>query len=381
MLQTCLSAIMAIFLSVGAIDKAFFHSRYGYGKAFDEGLNTMGPLTLLMVGIMCVAPPLGEALLSTLAPLFDTWGADPALIAGLFFPVDAGGLALAKSLAQSQTSLLMFGIGLCSTLACIVTLPLPFSLAIVSPEARPLVAKGIVAGVIASPFGMLVIWIVALIAEPNTLGFFPVLRLAAPALVLALLLAVALTVAQRLTIRFFLWLGDAMMALYTVLLMLVALSHFFSINLIPGIAPIAPQLSIVGEISLMLAGAYPLVHFVKTHGQRGLKRLGARLNTDSLAALGMVVSLANPLPMYSMLEKMSARGKVLASAFAGPALCTFGDHAAFMSAYYPEGLPYLLVGKLGAALLALGLAMLLEIVHPSTEPRVGKSEEDASVRV
>ena len=54
--------IMAFFMVIGAVDKALFDGKFGYGKEFENGLNTMGPLALVMVGIMCVSPALGTAL-------------------------------------------------------------------------------------------------------------------------------------------------------------------------------------------------------------------------------------------------------------------------------------------------------------------------------
>ena len=359
------STVMVIFLVVGALDKAFFHSKYGYGAAFDEGLNTIGPLTLLMIGIMCFAPVIGASILPLLVPLFLQVGINPALVAGFLFPVDAGGLALTLSLTQDKTAIYLLGIGLCSTLACILTLPLPFSLAIVSAKSRPYVAKGIVAGLIASPFSMFFIAILLKVQQPETFYFFDVFMISMPAFTLAILLALALSLAQEKTIHFFITVGKFLMGIYTLLLMLVAVSHLLSLPLGSDIAPLEPQLVIVGEIGLTLAGAYPLVHFIKCHGGAVLRFISASLRIDTLSALGMITALANPLPMYSLLEKMTPRSKVLASAFSGPALCALGDHAAFINSYYPDGLTALFIGKLGAAIFALFLALFLENLRPS----------------
>ena len=38
--------IMAFFMTVGAVDKALFDNRFGYGREFERGLNTMGPLAI-----------------------------------------------------------------------------------------------------------------------------------------------------------------------------------------------------------------------------------------------------------------------------------------------------------------------------------------------
>ncbi len=354
-------AIMAFFMTLGALDKAFFDGKFGYGKEFEKGLNTMGPLTLVMVGIMCVAPALGTALGPVLAPMFMSIGSDPALFAGILLGVDAGGLPLARALAQHPEAANIFGVGLCSTLACILTMPLPISLAMARQESRPYIAKGIVAGLIASPLSMLGVgWVCGY----DTLT---VLKLGAPAFAVAAMLAFALIAFRNPTIKFFIFFGRVIVALFCLLLAAAALEHYFPITIIPGMAKIEPQLVIIGEIGIMLAGAYPMVFFVKTYCAKGLHLLASSMKSDDTSALGMLVCIANPLPMYTMIESMSNRGKVLASAFGGPVLCMLGDHLGFMSAYYPEGIVPLIVGKSIAAVVALLIALGLERLSPSPE--------------
>ena len=354
-------AVMAFFMTIGALDKALFDGKHGYGKEFEKGLNTMGPLALLMVGVMCAAPALGTALAPVLAPAFLAIGSDPALFPGILLGVDAGGLPLAQALARHPEAVPIFGIGLCSTLSCVLTMPLPFSLSVASPESRPYIAKGIVAGIIASPLSMLGAGWVAGCSTAS------ILVLGAPAFAIALLLALLLVLFPKGTIRAFMILGRGMAGVFALLLAVAALQHYFPVTLIPGLAPIEPQLAIVGEIGVMLAGAYPMVHFVKLHFSRGLEALAGLLRIDGTAALGMLVSIANPLPMYAMLDRMGNRGKVLCSAFSGPILCMLGDHLGFMSAYCPEGIPSLIAGKTLAAFAALAIAMLLEWKSPSRD--------------
>lgn len=48
--------VMMVFLAVGAVDKAEGNRR-GYGAAFDEGFEAMGPLAIAMVGV--ITAPVG----------------------------------------------------------------------------------------------------------------------------------------------------------------------------------------------------------------------------------------------------------------------------------------------------------------------------------
>lgn len=78
--------IMAFFMVIGAVDKALFDGKFGYGKEFENGLNTMGPLALVMVGIMCVSPALGTALGPALSSFFSLLDPTPR-----FSPVSCSG--------------------------------------------------------------------------------------------------------------------------------------------------------------------------------------------------------------------------------------------------------------------------------------------------
>ena len=87
--------------------------------------------------------------------------------------------------------------------------------------------------------------------------------------------------------------------------------------------------------------------------------LALLLRIDSTASLGMIVSIANPLPMYVTLNRMTPEGRVVCSAFSGPVLCLLGDHLGFITAAYPAGTIPMLAGKILSAFLALLIALLL----------------------
>ena len=153
--------------------------------------------------------------------------------------------------------------------------------------------------------------------------------------------------------------GKLMMAAFVLLLAAAAIEHWFPVTLIPGMDPIGRQLEIVGEMAVMLSGAFPLVKFAERHFGGAHRRLARLFAIDDHAALGMVVSIANPIPMYMMLDRMSDRGKVICSAFSAPILCLLGDYLGFITAAYPEGTVPMMAGKIAAAIAALLLAVLL----------------------
>ena len=72
MISGIVVACMAIFMVIGAADKALFNNRFGYGEEFERGLAAMGPLAMCLVGIMCAAPAVGRAVAPFRAGAYET---------------------------------------------------------------------------------------------------------------------------------------------------------------------------------------------------------------------------------------------------------------------------------------------------------------------
>ena len=113
--------LMAFFMTLGALDKALFNNRFGYGAEFEKGLGAMGSLTTVMVEIMCAAPALGPVVAPILTPLFRSIGSDPAMAAGILLGVDSGGFPLARELTSDQAAVVLSGVGLGGTLGAVLT--------------------------------------------------------------------------------------------------------------------------------------------------------------------------------------------------------------------------------------------------------------------
>lgn len=154
MISGIVVACMAVFMVIGAADKALFNNRFGYGEEFERGLAAMGPLAMCLVGIMCAAPAVGRAVAPALSPLFTAIGSDPSVAAGMIFGIDSGGLTLSIALASTREAAMLSGLGLAASMGCIITYALPVSLSMCAPESRPAVAKGLAAGIAAAPVSL-----------------------------------------------------------------------------------------------------------------------------------------------------------------------------------------------------------------------------------
>ena len=85
--------IMMVFLALGAVDKAQGNKR-GYGAAFDKGFEAMGPLAIVMVGVIAAAPVLSMVLRPVIAPVYEMLGSSPSVFATTLLLADAGGYSV-----------------------------------------------------------------------------------------------------------------------------------------------------------------------------------------------------------------------------------------------------------------------------------------------
>lgn len=127
---------LIFFMIVGISDKALGTKR-GYGKAFDEGFQTMGPLAIFMVGMLTVAPILAEGLRPFVTPVFLWLGVDPAVFPGMILAVDMGGYPLAVELASSQEAARFSGIILATMLGPTFVFTIPIALGVINENHIP----------------------------------------------------------------------------------------------------------------------------------------------------------------------------------------------------------------------------------------------------
>ena len=149
------------------------------------------------------------------------------------------------------------------------------------------------------------------------------------------------------------------MGLITVGLGVGIFEHLTGIALIPGMAPLMDGVEVVAGIGFVLAGAFPLVALLTKVLRKPLLKLGALMGINDTAAAGLIASLANSIPMFSMVKDMDSRGKVVNIAFAVSAAFVFGDHLGFTAGYDPSMLLPVMVAKLTAGIGALAVAIFM----------------------
>lgn len=344
--------LMGVFALLGGIDHVA-GGRLGLGGEFHSGIMAMGSLAFAMLGIIALAPVLANLLRPVVVPVYRLLGADPAMFAGTILACDMGGAALAEQLTEDGQAAAFGGLFCGSMLGATLVFTIPVALGILEPEDRPYLAKGILAGILTIPLGLF---------TGGLAAGFPIsmiLRNLTPIVLIGALIALGLWKAEKAMIRGFSLFGRGVVTLITLGLALAVFQELSGLVLLPGMAPLSEGFATVGAIAVVLAGAFPLVHFLIKVLNKPLMKLGSLLGIGDRAAAGLLASLANSIATFGFVKDMEPRGKVVNIAFAVSAAFVFGDHMGFAAGFAPEMLPALILGKLTGGLGALAAALWL----------------------
>lgn len=347
-----LITVMAVFAVLGAADR-ILGNRFGLGQEFENGILAMGSLALAMIGIITLSPVLADVLTPVAGPVYSFLGADPAMFAGTILACDMGGGALAQAMTADPQAAGLGGVICGSMLGATIVFTIPVALGILPERDRPFLAKGILAGIVTIPVGILVGGLTA------GCPLMMVLRNLIPIVLIGALIALGLWKAEKAMIKGFGWFGKGIVALITVGLVAAIVEALTGFAIIPGMAPIEEGFMTAGSIAIVLAGAFPLVFVITKLLKKPLMKFGHLLGVNDTAAAGLIATLANSIATFGMTKDMDERGKVVNIAFAVSAAFVFGDHLGFTAGFAPELLVAMIAGKLAGGISAIAVAMLL----------------------
>ncbi len=345
--------IMTIFMTLGGLDKVYeilTGKSFGLAEHFNEGIMAMGALALAMIGAISIAPVLGKVLLPIVGPLYAILGADPAMFATTLLANDMGGYPLAMELAKTPEAGKFAGLILGAMFGSTIVFTIPVALGIIKTEDRPYLAQGCLAGIITIPLGCLAGGLVA--GLPITM----ILTNLIPVVLVAVLIAIGLVVIPTQMINGFIGFGKGVMVVITIALIAAIIETLLGFVIIPGMAPVSDGIAVVGGIAIVLAGAFPLVFVITKFFQKPLLKLGGLLGVNEISAAGFVATLANNIPMFTMMKDMDTRGKIINTAFAVSASFVFGDHLGFTAGIDATYIFPMIVGKLVGGVTAILVA-------------------------
>jgi len=359
--------IMMIFMIIAALDRVVFT---GWGKSiglydkFEEGFNAMGALSLSMVSVICIAPVLAAYLEPVIAPVYKALGANPAMFATTLLACDMGGYPLAMQLAGPENVEIgrFAGIILGAMMGPTIVFSIPVALGIIRAEDRVFLARGILIGIVTIPLGCFVGGLI------QGLPVMVIVMNLIPVIIVAAAIAVGLAVIPATMIKIFDIFGRFVVICITLALAAVIVETLTGVNFITHtaadgtvttMAPISEAMATIGAIAIVLAGAFPLVYVLTKFGQKPLEAAGRTMGMNDIAAAGLVATLANNIPMFTMMKDMDDRGKVINVAFTVSAAFTLGDHLGFTAGVERGMIAAMVVGKLVGGISAVLLALLV----------------------
>ena len=406
--------VMMVFLLIAAVDRIMSQfggsaKVFGYlglgrvgrgiegaGSQFEEGFMAMGALGLAMVGITALAPVLAHLLGPLVIPLYESVGASPAMFAGTLLANDMGAFFLAKELAGGDSAAWLYsGLILGAMMGPTLVFIIPVALGIIEPSDRRYLAIGTLAGIVTIPLGCIAGGLVAMVSNIEVNGLpveFTVAMIfinMIPVLFVAGLIALGLKFCPEKIIAGFEVFAKILVGVITVGLAAAVVQYTVGWTLIPGIDPIfmavgdkpgevMRAIEVIGSISCVLLGAYPMVMLLTRWFGTPLMKVGNLLGMNKDAAAGMVATLANVIPMFGMFGKMDNRGKVINCAFAVSAGFALGDHLGFTAANMSAMIFPMIVGKLVGGVTAVIVAMM---IVPKSEPVAIAADGSVSLQV
>lgn len=356
------------------------------GQQFVAGIDSIGPIFLPVAGIMASAPYLTMFVSSVFGPLYSAVGADPAMAATTFIAVDMGGYQLADALAQTRESWIMAMVtGYMAGATIVFTIPV--ALKMLEKRDRKYLALGVMSGLLAIPFGVLVASAVIALANPVVrevvstnaeatyqlaLSWGQIGVNLIPLAIICIVLAAGLKFKPDAMIKGFIVFGRVMESALKIVFVLVVVEYFTgaftmlfgSFGFDPIIADdedIFRALEVSGAIGMMLCGAFPMVWLIKRYLAKPLAKAGGLVGLSSDATAGLLAASANVLAALAMVRDLRAKDKVIVMSFAVCCAFLFGDHLSFTANFQPSLIAPVLVGKLVAGIIAIGFAMLLAV--------------------
>ncbi|MBR0397742.1 MAG: ethanolamine utilization protein EutH [Eubacterium sp.] len=359
--------VMMVFMVVGGIDR-IRGNKLGYGEKFEEGFQALGSLATAMIGMIALVPVIKIVLGGVLGAFFKAIGADPSLFAGILLGCDLGGYPLAMELADSPAIGSYTGMIIASVMGINVVFNIPVGMGIIKVEDRKFLATGMLVGFATVPIGCLAGGFV-MMGSGFELTVRDIIMNTIPVAVVAVLIILGLILAQEKMLKGFIAFGKGVTAVVTAGTMIAVFQYLTGIRFplfhvmveanAEGVIPLEDGFLVIGEIAIVLLGAFPMVAFITKKFSAPLQRLGGKFDLDENSVGGMIANLANNIMMFQMMKDMRPKGKILNCAFTVSACFVLGDHLGFVAGQNQQLIVPMMAAKFIGGITAVVLANIL----------------------
>ena len=401
MIGTVIVYIIMACAVMGAI-AAIKNADEGLGKQFMDGIHTTGHIFVPAAGVMASIPFLTVLIENYISPLFKAIGADPAIAATAILASDMGGYQLAQTLAGSYEAWIMAMIVGFMCGATIV-FSIPMGLAMLDRRDHKYMALGIMSGILSIPVGAFISTVLVMLFNTKvrdvigtseaptyvfSISLLQVFINLLPLIIFVVILAAGLKFLPDLMIKLFMIFGKVMDAAIKLVLVFsiveIFTGLFTTIFGVWGFAPIMADaddqfraLETAGYIGIMLAGAFPMVYLIRKYFSKPLEAVGSKFGMSAVGSAGLLATCANILAMFALVRYMPPKDKVVNISFAVCAAFLLGDHLSFTANFQPTIILPVILGKLLAGVLAIGLAFLLSV--PTAKKLEAKDRENGVI--
>lgn len=344
--------IIGIFFLIGGIDY-LLGSPMKLGNKFEEGMKTMGALALGIIGLYSLSP----ALLSLLEPAAKVFSKvthiDPSILPASIFAVDMGGYQLCTNITLNSKIGIFSAVVIASTLGTTISFTIPVACSLIQKEDQDFFAKGIMIGISTIPFGCLAggIWM--------GINFLQLVWTLFPIFVLSIVLSIGLIKSPNGVINGFRYFGKFIMILSTLGIMLQGIHIIFGIKLVPTLVPFEDNMKLVGKITFILAGAYPMLEVLIRFLKNFFNRIARILGVDSISIVALVGNLASNLLVFGNLSRMNSKGKVICTSMGVSCAFVLGGQMAYVASVEPKMIGAYFITKIVSGILSLFLASRL----------------------
>ena len=350
--MNAISIVILTFAILGAID-FLIGNKFGIGKEFEKAFSLFAPMALSMLGMLVVAPAIGQWLLPVFEWFYNVFGIDPSIIPASLFANDMGGATLSGIVFKDKQIGDFSAYIVSSMMGCVISFTIPFALGVVKKEQHREMFFGILCGIVTVPIGC---FVSGLMCKINILDLLLTLL---PLIIFSVIVALFLIFLKNFCIKVFSVFGFFMRALALLGLVLSIFTFLTKIEISKYFDTFENAAFICANACVTLSGALPLMAVVSRILNRPLKKAGSKIGVDSVSAVALLATLVTNASTFGVMDKMNKKGVVLNSAFAVSAAFVFGSHLAFTLAFDKAYIAPMIVGKIISGVCALILALIL----------------------
>lgn len=350
--MSVISIVILLFAVLGALD-TLLGNKWGLGAEFEKGFSIFVPMVLSMLGILVLAPAIGQWLMPFFQWFYSVVGIDPSIIPASIFANDMGGTVLALSACRDAAVGGFSAFVVSSMLGCVISFTIPFALGVVKPHQHKEMFFGFLCGIVTIPVGCFVSGLVCGIKVGTLLlTLLPILLISAILCILLLLFANA-------CIKAFFVFGTAIRWVSVVGLVLGIFTFLTKISINPYFDTFENAAMVCVNACVTLSGALPFMFVLLKLLNKPMQRIGKRIGIDALSTVSLMTVLVTSAPVFGVMERMNKKGVVMNSAFAVSASFAFGSHLAYTMAMDGSYIFPMVLGKVISGVCGVVLAFFL----------------------